>query len=82
MHGEDSVKLFVGSLHARDLNMAAAISKVAAHMQTVRHGCIQAPVRMCRIELYHLHPLRSMLLSSSSWTPGMSCLLCCAFTCF
>jgi len=37
MHGEDSVKLFVGSLHARDLNMAAAIAKVAAHIQTVRH---------------------------------------------
>ncbi len=41
MHSEDSVKLFVGSLHARDLNMAAAIAKVAAHIQTVRHlvGC-------------------------------------------
>ena len=37
MHGEDSVNLFVGSLHARDLNMAAAIAKVAAHIQTVRH---------------------------------------------
>ena len=37
MHGEDSVKLFVGSLHARDLNMAAAIAKVAAQTQTVRH---------------------------------------------
>jgi hypothetical protein len=35
MHSEDGVKLFIGSLHSRDLNMAASIAKVAARIQTV-----------------------------------------------
>ena len=46
MHGEDSVKLFVGSLHARDLNMAASIARVAAHNQTVSYCMGRAP--QCR----------------------------------
>ena len=44
MHSEDSVKLFIGSLHSRDLNMAASIAKVAASTQTVReHLCRPIP---------------------------------------
>ena len=57
MHSEDSVKLFIGSLHSRDLNMAASIAKVAACIQTVRQQStgpnLDATMHLTSMWIYH-----------------------------